>query len=86
MNVSPVKGNLSVYSYRPVFATRHPPQGVPFGAADDEWGLPAPLPQGRMFTVSASNIYYPMMIWQYLFPHCDNSMSQLVKKSKIGWA
>jgi len=41
---------------------------------------------GAGFNVSAVNIYYPMMIWQYLFPHCDNCMSQLVKKSKIGWA
>jgi hypothetical protein len=37
------------------------------------------------FTVFAGSIYYPMMIWQYLFPHCDNCMSQQVKKSKIGW-
>ena len=35
MNISPVKGNLSIYSSRPVFAARHPPQGVPFGTADD---------------------------------------------------
>jgi hypothetical protein len=35
---------------------------------------------GAGFNASAPKIYYTMMIWQYLFPHCDNCMSQLVKK------